>query len=236
VVFEPEPVDARATYERRARSADRLEWEPSLAGVAAAGDLAFTSGPWRLRPAGTIGERDAHGHYVSVWRPDRSGAWKVIADIGVTHAAGPRWSGAVTYMPLEVSAARAPLEPGRARADLLQLDRSFGERATRAGLLEAYRGYLAGAALLYRPGHEPLDAGSAAPLLDEPAAAWHWDARDGAVSRSGDLAFTYGRALRESVAEAAGGDPFSYLRVWRHETSGWRLLLDVVIPAAPPAR
>lgn len=233
VVFEPDPVDARSVYERRTPTADRLEWQPALAGVAAAGDLAFTSGPWRLRPDGTSGERDLYGHYLTVWRPDPSGVWKVIADIGITHG-GADWPAAVTYLQPEVPAASGGTGPQWSRADVLELDRRFGDEVGDVGLRRAYRRRLAETALLYRPGHLPLSPGAAERLLDEPGANWMWRTYGGGVSRSGDLAYSYGQAQRTSV-DGVSDDSFSYLRVWTHGAS-WRILLDVVIPAGAAER
>ena len=31
-------------------------------------------------------EKNVYGHYVSVWRKDADGLWKVIVDIGIAHA------------------------------------------------------------------------------------------------------------------------------------------------------
>lgn len=60
-----------------------LRWAPDTAIVAASGDIGYTLGHWEaiLRtPAGdsVVGR----GNYVSLWRRQPDGTWKVAADIG----------------------------------------------------------------------------------------------------------------------------------------------------------
>lgn len=51
------------------------------------------------------------------------------------------------------------------------------------------------------------------------------------ISRSGDLAYTYGKyeLLRKEGAEA-GADLGYYLRIWKHQPEGWRQVQQVLMP------
>ncbi|MGQ0742459.1 MAG: YybH family protein [Alphaproteobacteria bacterium] len=80
---------AEAKYNSEAfRNSDEakgtLSWEPMEAFVSNDGTLGWTNGHWTFRaPADAKGERRVStGHYVTIWRRDKSGAWKVEADIG----------------------------------------------------------------------------------------------------------------------------------------------------------
>ncbi len=60
-----------------------LRWAPDTAVVAASGDVGYTLGHWESvlkTPAGdsVLGR----GHYVTIWRRQSDGTWKVAADIG----------------------------------------------------------------------------------------------------------------------------------------------------------
>ncbi len=60
-----------------------LEWEPTHAEVAASGDFGYTLG--RYVSSQTDAEGSAvrqTGSYVSVWRKDADGMWKVALDVG----------------------------------------------------------------------------------------------------------------------------------------------------------
>lgn len=56
----------------------KLVWEPVASGLAPAGDLGFTVGTWTWTGEGGEG----HGSYVTVWRKQADGSWKVLYDGG----------------------------------------------------------------------------------------------------------------------------------------------------------
>jgi ketosteroid isomerase-like protein len=54
-----------------------LSWTPSKAEVAASGDIGWTAGTYDL----TMGEAQDSGKYITLWRKQPEGTWKVAADI-----------------------------------------------------------------------------------------------------------------------------------------------------------
>lgn len=82
-------VDGREAIRKRMEGAfkpgnPRLVWDPTEATVAASGELGYTLGRWRMVAANAAGEDStlAEGNYVSIWKKDADGAWKVAVDIG----------------------------------------------------------------------------------------------------------------------------------------------------------
>ena len=66
-----------------------LRWDPDTAVVAAAGDLAYTLGHWESVVRTAAGDSVvARGNYVTLWRRQSDGSWKVALDIG-NQAAAP---------------------------------------------------------------------------------------------------------------------------------------------------
>jgi ketosteroid isomerase-like protein len=63
-----------------------LSWEPDYASVSSDGTLGWTDGRWTFAGAPNAkGERvQATGHYLTVWRKEPDGVWKVAADMGTT--------------------------------------------------------------------------------------------------------------------------------------------------------
>lgn len=59
----------------------RLTWRPGFASVARSLDLGYTWGRWTLS-ASDSDSILAGGHYVTVWKKDDAGTWKVAVDIG----------------------------------------------------------------------------------------------------------------------------------------------------------
>jgi ketosteroid isomerase-like protein len=63
-----------------------LSWEPDAAGASADGGLGWTDGHWVFESGpDDIGRRHyITGHYLTVWKKDAAGVWKVQADMGTT--------------------------------------------------------------------------------------------------------------------------------------------------------
>ena len=60
-----------------------LGWEPLFAEVSSSGDLGFTHGTYRREVQREGGEPIVEtGRYVTIWRRDPPGVWKVVLDIG----------------------------------------------------------------------------------------------------------------------------------------------------------
>lgn len=220
VVFEPGPVDARATWEAHGSNPGLLSWDPEHAEIAASGEMGWTTGPWEFRPGGAADEPAAFGEYASVWRKEASGAWKFAVDVGIPH--GPH-----DGPPAEPVLAPVRPAPNNAAtpADVLAAERAF-VAAARAGIAPAYREHGAAGMLLLRPGAARAEGAAAAALAARQPLAW--EPAEAFVSAAGDLGFVYGVAIPAGAEDSAG-----YLRVWRRRTGeGWEIALDVA--TGPP--
>ncbi|MBI2187615.1 MAG: DUF4440 domain-containing protein [Acidobacteria bacterium] len=72
-----------------------LSWTPERAEVSAAGDLGYTVGSYELTANGA----KERGKYVTIWKKQPEGTWKVIEDIGNSN------------LPPATGAAAAPTPP-----------------------------------------------------------------------------------------------------------------------------
>lgn len=216
VVFAPGPANGRRVWEARAANKNRLEWTPELAEVSASGDLGYTSGPWRFTAAGEE-KPTAFGHFFSFWIKQPDGKWLLLADHGINHAEVPFPTVVLRRGGLGVG--QAPTWPvGLAelrKADLLAAG-ELNARLVSADFLRLRQGQLPdgraeGVALAH--GATRLDTGLA-------------------ISRAGDMAFTWG---------GGEGSP-AWMRVWRRPSAedapghGWTLAADLALPAAGTAR
>lgn len=60
-----------------------LAWKPHRAEISAAGDLGWTTGSYRSRGIGPDGTpREVQGRYVTIWRRQPDGSYKVVMDLG----------------------------------------------------------------------------------------------------------------------------------------------------------
>jgi ketosteroid isomerase-like protein len=63
-----------------------LAWRPTTAEVSDDGTLGYTIGTYDFHVRGRDSAASAStGHYLTVWRRQADGSWKVLADIGTQH-------------------------------------------------------------------------------------------------------------------------------------------------------
>jgi ketosteroid isomerase-like protein len=84
VICSPAPVNGVVATTADEANADTLEWYPTHSHTADSGDMGYTTGPWTYRTAD--GKTEAHGTFLSVWRKQPDGTWRVVLDCGITHA------------------------------------------------------------------------------------------------------------------------------------------------------
>ena len=60
-----------------------LTWSPDRVELAGSGDLGYTYGKYRWNGKGLDGEPMVrNGKYVTIWRKERDGKWRVVVDLG----------------------------------------------------------------------------------------------------------------------------------------------------------
>lgn len=62
---------------------NRLTWTPVGADISSSGDLGYTYGTYEFSALGKDGKPVVeHGKYVSIWKKQKDGSWKVVLDMG----------------------------------------------------------------------------------------------------------------------------------------------------------
>ncbi len=235
IAFQPEPVDARAWYEKSTADSSVLSWGPVYADISRGGDMGYTTGPWTHTRATADGEVTYHGQYVSVWKRESGGAWRVAIDIGISHAEPAPDAGVgeapvreVTHPELPAGWRGTAVDLKGERLALLDADRGFADAVASAGSVEAYRKHTACDVRLYRQGREPR-AGQDAALaaLARTPGSLVWEPAAAHVSRSGDLGYTYGASTFTPEGDAPA-ERRNYLKIWKKGGDGrWRVVLDI---------
>jgi ketosteroid isomerase-like protein len=231
IIMRPLPMKGRPVWEARQPSPATLVWEPSYAEVSGGGDLGVTSGPWEFRPPAGPDTTVLHGHFISVWRKQEGGRWKVEVDLGGSHekpSRGGVGSGEIRRGPIH---ADPPAKDRSKQAvhDIAAAEKRFSGAARRAGLTAVMAGWTTEDLRFHREGHLPWegrDASRSAVTADSTAVFWT-PMGSGAAS-SGDLGYTYGIRIHQ---HGAAPDSSVYLNVWRRERDGkWRVSLMVDNP------
>ena len=59
-----------------------LKWEPEFMDIAGSGDFGISTGPWESQEYRPNTEPLSTGYFLTVWKKDSNGTWKVILDAG----------------------------------------------------------------------------------------------------------------------------------------------------------
>ena len=80
-----------AERERGHPAADVLSWSPEHADAAQDGSVGWTDGIWTFvgAPDAKGARAKVNGHYLTVWRKNANGQWKVEADMGTKDSVTP---------------------------------------------------------------------------------------------------------------------------------------------------
>lgn len=230
IALTPKPVPAKQGLRKqqpRPFSESGIIWEPRAGDVSASGELGWLTGPATFT-TGAEAKPTGYGCYLSIWRKQPDGRWRVFIDIG---ASAPE---AVTFAP---GFTRTGLDrPYRgndssevATARLLESDRRLNEQIAASGAETAYRQVLTSRSRLHRQGRVPtVGIEAIVSWLASADGRLTAETGSGEAAQSGDFGFTYGAYRRD------GGKPEfgPYLRVWSRDASGrWWVMADVAHPA-----
>jgi len=214
-------TNARASLTPRAAPPIVLDWRPVFTEVSASGDMGLSTGPSKITSKANPAEPPGYGQFVSVWKRESGGPWRVVADLGIAHAQPVFWD-----KPLETVAVAT--EPAAAADTIDAAEERFAAEAKANGLHAAYAKHGSASLRLYRPGNAPM-AGKDAALAWRGLATERrtWTVEKSEAARSSDLGYARGAYSGES-----GGKPDGwFLRVWHREAGSWRIAMDVSTPA-----
>lgn len=225
-MFGPAPTNARKMLEAAPDGPPEkppLAWWPDFAGIARSGELGFTSGP-ATSPV----------RYFTVWKKQPDGSWKWIYDGGAPMAAPmPHTAGAKPRLLPVATAAAGSADRAVAEIAPLEARIAAGSAADARGALKTALAKLALLGVPGRPSHAGDDPDAA--LAGRPA-AMTLRGLGQTASAAGDMVFTWGEARWTADSQPRWGH---YARIWQKDSvEGWRVVADVLIPAAgtPPNR
>ncbi|MBL0142817.1 MAG: nuclear transport factor 2 family protein [Betaproteobacteria bacterium] len=217
ILFRDGPVNGPAAIAARPDPPIVLDWRPVFVEVAASGEIGLSTGPWTITSRKDPSAAPLHGQFVSLWKRDAGGPWRVHVDLGISHPGA-----ALAEARLQAGSTPPPGTPPS--SSIAAAEAQFASRASDAGDAAAYAAAASSSIRMYREGQAPFlgrDAALGSPAARESRTAWFLEAHE--VSASGDLGYAWGRYGPRGAATAG-----HYVRVWRRESQGWRIALDVV--------
>ena len=230
IVFKPGPVNAEDYYgSRKNRDTSKLTWQPSLAKISKSGDWGFTTGPFTYTPD-TV---SSYGTYVSLWKMNDKGVWKLAVDIGVSHPKSKK-EPALIYSDPKTSRffrQRSAARQKQREEMILTSDQLFSKTLQKYNNL-AYNVFLADDARLLFPGQEPIiGKRNITDFLRYQELEINTEVSDADRATGSDLAYTYGTA---SIAKGGQASIFHYVRIWEvQDGHKWNVILEVYSPDEP---
>ncbi|MGD9981496.1 MAG: hypothetical protein AB7H66_07760 [Hyphomonadaceae bacterium] len=218
----PGPVNAQenlAQFEGDGETT--LDWRPAYAGIAASGDLGFTTGPFQFR-----GRDGIVGHYFTVWRLQPDGQWKWIFDAGTdVRDPGPAVAADAVIPTLPVVASGAG--SAEAAIDEVRAIETHIHRARPDPRGQLMR-LLAEDVRLNRPG---LAAAVGREAATEAAEATTMGSTDELIridaSGAGDMVFVLDPTSWRDGETSRDG---YYARIWQRRGEDWRIVFDEIVP------
>lgn len=221
------PRKGKKHLEEQTPNESWLHWYPVFSDIAASGDFGYNTGPWEFRQKRTDENPVAFGEFVSIWKKNAQGEWKVAVDIGIGHAA-PKGKPSLTTSAVKLKTLKHRSKGGK--DELFEIERKFISDLAQNGIT-AYTNLLSDEARLYRPGIEPIiGKPEVQQILSTQQSKVRYTFVDGETAPSNDLAYVYGKASVELVVDGVTKTrQCSYMRFWKKEDGKhWKIVLDLI--------
>jgi hypothetical protein len=225
IVFKPNAVKIADFYANIDKQPGILKWEPKFARVSAAGDLAFTAGPY-VYQNGKSDDDKVFGDYVSIWRADGDNKFKLLIDLGIQHPEAEQEATTDFKDPEPLKGGAASKDPFNGKNIILGTDKTFNHTASTISTFATYKEFLSVEGRFYFPGFEPIvGQDKILKFIENEAISVSAETVSGGRSLSNDLAYTYGHAR---IKKGNIVSNFNYVRIWEiDKTHKWNILLEV---------
>ncbi len=224
VVFNPTALRGNLFWSNAKDLPALLVWRSLRADVSSTGNFGYTTGGWELRPTGKADKMTFFGQYVTIWKKQTDGNFKVVLDIGV--------SSGKTALRL---ASDAPKDAGagekspKSKIDLGTLTDIFSKKS----LSQGYFNYLADDAIVLRDDYQPFYGKKQAFVelekLDRTFPP------DGFLEFQASISPNYGNMMAAwGVYQLKLKDnsikKWNFLQMWKFRDGKWQIVVDVLTP------
>lgn len=212
-----EPYKAYNDWAKREKRPGILNWWPRYAETANSGDWGYTCGYWTFQPASINDTFAGTGYFFTVWQKNKEGEWKFILDVGTDSSRIDLSKELTTFNAVRTGAAEQSLREAE-EAYHLAFKKKEGQ-ANGNFMLPTTIVNSNWGGLLQRKDelHLPKDIDS--------WGIYDFTSQGSGIAPSGDLGYTYG-----SVTHSYAIKKETYLRIWRHSPTGWKIVVQMIRP------
>ena len=210
------PVDAKQFWRSLPTFDGIFSWSPSYSELSISGDWGYTTGNYEHRAKTLNDLPDECGQYTTVWGKNDRGEWKYLIDIGNAHDCMPLDKNA-KILTVDKYGAGQQGSQEKLSGKEKEFITSFGQNRR-----DAYLKYGSSTYILNMPHHHPVTSrDSAVLLLNKLGTTLTFHPAGIKISPGKDMAAAYGTF-------DMGSKTGSYVRIWRHEKTGWKIALEVI--------
>jgi ketosteroid isomerase-like protein len=208
-----------------------LVWEPQCAGISASADLGFSSGPSIRKNTTDATVQEYHGMFLSVWRKQDNGEWKVVVDIGVQtpSAVSPMGADVTRILPAPVMNSGDDQFHHEAGNELIRWENDLSARFLNERSSRSMGEMLDPSVQILRENAMPHIGIATVRASFDTARTWMaWTPMRAVASAANDLGYVYGRYVtHHSDTPGDAVDSGYYLHIWRKDDAGkWKLVAD----------
>jgi hypothetical protein len=230
IIFRPDPVKVKDFYGRgTVDGPGQLSWDPVFAKISQSGDWGFTTGPYTF-----LSNPDAeplYGQYLSVWKTDPKGVWKLALDLGISHQK-PQSEPELNFTDPKSIKFYKQVPPARLRQRqeiITTTDKLYSNTLMKDQSL-AHDVFMAENARLLFPGEVPI-IGKARinNFVGKNQISFESEPLRADRALGSDLAYSYGIAY---VTKHKVISKYHYVRIWEsQEEHKWNVILEIYTPA-----
>jgi ketosteroid isomerase-like protein len=206
-----------------------LKWEPEFMDISASRDFGISTGPWEVQEYRPNTPPLATGYFLTVWKRQPDGVWKVILDGGSTTPPLKDKLHSFSYPEGADKTAPNPpvMKPEVLRKELFDRENQVLAEWKKSPFPSTYSSFLEPQARMQFSGHLPSsDTDTISVLIARLNKSMIWKTTGAGAASSGDLGFTYG--LLEVPGEAKGTIGH-YVRIWKkHPGTYWKIFLEML--------
>lgn len=225
IYFKPAPEPAFEYFKTRPNIPDVVTWRPVFAKVAKSNEWGFTTGPITWQNNGMVKK---YGEYLSIWKRDRKGKWKIALKAEIEHPNESLERGIKFVNPENTKYFKQKSKVRLSqREDIIRSTDKLMSTVLRADNAIAYKEFMTGESRLLISGFAP-QIGSANIIKFLKANKIDIKTDNVSVDRSfsGELAYSYGDA---KVLKDNRVQQFYYIRVWElNDSFKWNVLVEML--------
>ncbi len=227
IFFAPSPTNALEHLKNRPNIPDVMTWKPTFAAVSKSMEWGVTAGSLSFQRVGAI---KRYGEYLTVWRRDRKGNWKIDLRAQIEHHGGSEEPELLYIEPDDKDYTRfRTKERIQQRKEIVMSNDQLLAAVLKSNAPVAYKEFLTDDARLYFPWTTPIiGKENIVKFAEKQDLAILSESLVASRSYSGEMAYSYGTAT-VATKDKDTHVACNYVRIWQLQPDfQWRVVVEML--------